>query len=519
MGVVAAVAGAAGAFNTEDLWVLSTAATHAAVALTNGRLFELVRRGKAEWETAFDALAEGLVVVDHLGKIVRANRGLERILGRDVTALAGAAFAPLVGAPPEQVDALVGAAPGAPPATLVVRSPGRGRVLRLTGASAGSEGGTSALVVLVEDVTDQRALEGQLIQSEKMAAVGQLVSGIAHELNNPLTSIAGLSELLLEQARIPEESRDHLRVIQAQAERAGRIVQNLLTFARKGTPERTPTDLNDVASRTALLIAYELRLRGIALEETLADGPVMVLADRYELQQVALNLLTNAVQAVAAARASGGVVRIETALDDATATLRVFDNGAGVSAEHVSQLFTPFFTTKDPGQGTGLGLSISYGIVEAHGGRLAYAPAPEGGSVFSITLPRHRAAVPVAAPAGRTILLVDDDPKHERLVAALFARDGYAVEAVRNVATALARLARGGVDLVVADAQLAAPGGGTVAGAILGAHPDLRERLIVAVPRGAPGTADRLRAEGHRVVPYPYELKALRAAAEEALGQ
>lgn len=518
MGVVAAAGGASGAFSTEDLWVLSTAATHAAVVLANGSLFEMVQRGKAEWETAFDALAEGIAVVGRDGQIARANRALGRILGREVTALAGIEFAPLVADPPDPVRELLTRSPGIASPPLVVRSPERGRMLRLTGAQLGGEGGSPALVVLVEDVTDQRALEGQLIQSEKMAAVGQLVSGIAHELNNPLTSIAGLSELLLEQARVAPEARDHLRVIQTQAERAGRIVQNLLTFARKGTPERTPTDLNDVAARTALLIAYELRLRGITLEERLAEGAVPVLADRYELQQVVLNLLTNAVQAVAAAERSGdGIVRLATSMSDGKAWLRVTDNGNGVLPEHASLLFTPFFTTKEPGQGTGLGLSISYGIVEAHGGRLEYAPAHPAGSEFSLSLPIHQVeAPPVLA---RRILLADDDPKHERLIAALFAREGHVVEAVRTTRAALERLKSGGIDLVVVDARLPGPQGGTVVSALLDAAPGLRGRMIVAVPRTAPATGERLRAAGHRVVPYPYDLRALRAAAEEALAQ
>ena len=161
------------------------------------------------------------------------------------------------------------------------------------------------MVILVEDVTEQRIMEAQLIQNDKMASIGQLVSGVAHELNNPLTSIAGLTELLLERDPPPDFPREHLRVIHDQAERAGRIVRNLLTFARKGVAEKTAVDLNDVAARTSLLIVYELQLHGIELESELSPEPVVVLGDRYELQQVLLNLVTNAVQAVSQLRRGG----------------------------------------------------------------------------------------------------------------------------------------------------------------------------------------------------------------------
>jgi two-component system NtrC family sensor kinase len=229
-----------------------------------------------------------------------------------------------------------------------------------------------------------------------MASIGQLVSGVAHELNNPLTSIAGLSELLLERPAHMELPREHLRVIHAQAERAGRIVRNLLTFARKGVPEQTAVDLNDVVARTSLLIVYELQLHGIELFSHLSPDPVVVLGDRYELQQVLLNLVTNAVQAVAGLE-QGKPRRIilSTSRSGGDAVLRVRDSGPGVPKHLAPYLFTPFFTTKAPGEGTGLGLSLSYGLVKTHGGALTYEPPAEGGAEFCVTLPLHDPELPI----------------------------------------------------------------------------------------------------------------------------
>src|SRR3954462_6593006 len=305
MGALAVADRQGGPFTTEDLWLLSTVATNASVVLANSRLYEMVRRSKEEWETAFNALTEGIAVVGPAGRMLRANRALAAMAEADEQALVGRNFSETLFGRNEAVDDLLRAARrGERAGPLVVRLEQSQRVLRLTaapfaertGAPRAAEGG--AVVVLVEDVTEQRVLEAQLIQNDKMASIGQLVSGVAHELNNPLTSIAGLTELLLERDPQLGMPREHLRVIHDQAERAGRIVRNLLTFARKGVPEKTAVDLNDVVTRTSLLIMYELQLHGIELESELSPTPPVVLGDRYELQQVLLNLVTNAVQAV-----------------------------------------------------------------------------------------------------------------------------------------------------------------------------------------------------------------------------
>ncbi len=372
MGALAVADRQGGPFTTEDLWLLSTVATNASVVLANSRLYEIVRRSKEEWETTFNALTEGIAVVGPSGEVLRANRALVRLAEAPEPGLEGRNFCEMLFGTAEAVADLIGAAHrGERTAPLVIRLERTERVLRLTAAPlAARPAEPGRVVVLVEDVTEQRLMEAQLIQNDKMASIGQLVSGVAHELNNPLTSIAGLTELLLER-EVPGVPREHLRVIHEQAERAGRIVRNLLTFARKGVAEKEPVDLNDVLSRTTLLVTYELQLQDIELESALSAEPVVVLGDRHELQQVLLNLVTNAVQAVSTLPPGRPRrIRLSAERAGAEAVLRVRDNGPGVPPHLVPHLFTPFFTTKAlrPGRGRFHGAGGPHGAVRARAG-------------------------------------------------------------------------------------------------------------------------------------------------------
>ncbi|HEX6643929.1 MAG TPA: ATP-binding protein [Gemmatimonadales bacterium] len=513
IGAIAVTERRGGPFTTEDLWLLSTVATNASVALANSRLFGIVEQGRREWETAFNALREGIAVITPAGAIQRANSSLARMAGTAEEELLGGNFRELLFGETEAAAALIEAAhQGESPPPVVLRPEGSDRFLRLTIAPLDLEAGPGgSMVALVEDVTEQRSMEAQLFQNEKMAAIGQLVSGVAHELNNPLTSIAGLSELLLEQDAGHEAPRQHLRIIHEQAERAGRIVRNLLTFVRKGTPEQAPVDVNDVVGRTVLLVNYEIRLREVELVTRLHPLPLVVLGDPHELQQVLLNLLTNAVQALAALP-PGRLRRItvETARVEDRIILAVRDTGDGVPPELEPNLFTPFFTTKPAGQGTGLGLSLSYGLIQAHGGTLAYEDGPDGGAEFTIELPA--AALPAAgepAPPARKrrILIVDDDPTAHRVVSALFPTDRYRVEGARNGAEGLAMAAAADYDLVIADASLVSPGGGHFIDALRESDPRWAERIVVVGARG----------EGRRVS-KPFDVRRLRSLAEEVLG-
>src|SRR6266581_4247473 len=277
-----------GVFVPEDVRLLSTLATHAAVVIANARFFEMVRRAKEQWETAFDALSEGIAVVDDEGRVRRSNRALADLLNMPLQNVVGTPLGEaLLGKTSALQELLAATRRGDRPAPLVARSERLRRAVRVNAARIPGAATELSIVVMVEDVTEQQALETQLVQSEKLAAVGQLVSGVAHELNNPLTSIAGLSEFLLEQKELGKKDRGHLQVIQEQAERASRIVRNLLTFARKGGTERVPVDLNDVIRRTLSLTSYDLKLKDITVERELSGALPEVFGDRHGLQQVA----------------------------------------------------------------------------------------------------------------------------------------------------------------------------------------------------------------------------------------
>ena len=509
-----------GVFAPEDVRLLSTVATHAAIVIANARFFEMVRRAKEQWETAFDSLSEGIAVVDDAGRVRRANRSLAEMLGAPIAEVIGRDLATaLVGSSPSVRDLLAAARAGERIQPIVLRSTTLNRTIRVTTAHIPAPAYDQSVVVLVEDVTDQQALESHLIQSERLAAVGQLVSGVAHELNNPLTSIAGLSEFLLEQKELPTKDRGHLRVIHEQADRAGRIVRNLLTFARQGPAEQVPMDLNDVIQRTLLLMSYDLTLKDITIEKDLATLPP-VLGDRHALQQVLLNLLNNAAQAVSE-NPPGRPRSIQlTSWFDDRVRMKVADSGPGIRDDVLPHLFTPFFTTKEPGQGTGLGLSITYSIVEAHGGRITVERPAQGGAAFLVDLPAaptgaavHPTPIPEAGPplprAKRSILLVDDDPAVRRLVKALFGREGHTVEVARNAQHALDLARTKTYDLILADAQARARDHLFVS-RLVEAYPALKGRMLVATGDVRAGADDALAQLGLRYVRKPFNLRNLR---------
>jgi two-component system NtrC family sensor kinase len=260
-------------------------------------------------------------------------------------------------------------------------------------------GDVTSVVVLMTDITDAAMIQAKLMHTEKMAAVGQLVSGVAHEVNNPLTAIMGFSDLLMENPELPGSARQDLQVILEEAQRTKEIVQNLLSFARQRPPQRQRLQINDILRKTIALRAYDFSNHGVQVLENFDPRLPELIGDSHQLQQVFLNILNNAYDAVQAA-ARPGLIEIETTQDNGWVEILFRDNGEGI--QHPERIFDPFFTTKEVGQGTGLGLSICYGIVREHEGEILCANNPDmSGATFSVRLPiRTKAELKVISMAG-----------------------------------------------------------------------------------------------------------------------
>jgi two-component system NtrC family sensor kinase len=536
VGAIAAVREYPDPFSSTDLRQLSTVATHTAIVLENARLFTLVTSGKRQWEATFDALTDGVVVLDGDDRILRANRTIAELLGTPIPAVVNTDFiSTLTGDLPAVRSYLAAARSGKASSTLTVQAAPIGRTLRMSADPMPGDGDGS-IVVLVEDVTEREAMEANLIQSEKMAAVGHLVSGVAHELNNPLTSIAGVSDLLLEKASTSPDELPHLKLIHQQAERASHIVRNLLTFARKGPAGTAAVDLNQITESAVSLIEHDMKLRQIDLGLDLCESPLTVTGDKHELQQIVLNLLTNAVQAVAdIPEGQPRKIRLITSSNNRQAILVICDSGPGIPEHLLPQVFLPFFTTKGPGEGTGLGLSITYRLVESHGGTIVAGPGPDGGTQFTVTLPLpadddplHTS--PVIPPVAQTpapvkhprahiparILVVDQDPAVRLSLNVLLTDAGHTVSETGNASQALHVLRSVDFDLVVVEPEISLGSTG-IAEAILDEFPELRDRLVLITADVRVETGRLLRSTGCRLLHKPLSPEQLRSTISEIL--
>ena len=527
-------------FDLADERLLALIAGQIVVAVQNARLHDSVRRGKQEWERTFDAISDPIAVFDERGKLLRGNTALAALLERPVTELPGI--------PCHEVGLCGGGCPscavgrallqeGAERAEITLASQ---QILSVTTFPADGLTEGASVVQVAKNVTEEtrsarrlqalsdelakangqltatlerlKSTQAQLLQAEKLSAIGQLVAGVAHELNNPLTSVIGFAQLLESEWRSGDVSRSSdavgqdLRRIAEESGRAASIVRNLLAFARRQTAARVPQDVADLVGRVLSLRTYEFRLNSIELvTEFDADLPP-VLVDGGQLQQALLNLVLNAEQAMRGRSLRRLTVAARLDRRAGAVELSVADTGHGIDHSNLTRIFDPFFTTRDVGEGTGLGLSICYGIIRDHGGHISVASRVGVGTTFTILLPARQGGA--AADRG-TLLVAHPDQGERDFMTAALAAWGYAVAPAASATDALERYRLGGCAAAFVDRGILAadlPGWRA-------AHAAAPQPLIVVSTAADDGEVEQFgRQQGCAVLMPPFQLRAMRAA-------
>ncbi len=495
----------------------------AGIALENARLVELLSIGKREWEQTVDAFNQAICFVDPQGGVRRANRMFAELIKLPVTALPGRPWLTLL--PPSWVDPVARLLTPEGASTPIEVRAGE-RTLLVTAIPAGEPG---AAVLLFEDQTEKRRLQEQLLQSEKMSAIGQLIAGVAHDLNNPLASVVGFSDLLGEAADVPPRLAEPLAVIRQEAERASAIVRNLLSFARRQEGERQLQSIRPILESTHQLLKNQLLAARIELSLTFEPGLPEVEVHANQIKQVFVNIINNAAQAIASTRAREGRGRIEiaTKCEPDGLSVNVSDNGPGIPEAVAQRVFEPFFSTKSEGEGTGLGLSISLGIVKEHGGNISVDPGGAGsgrGATFTIELPTGVRAErsPLAqgaetepAPAERherlRVLVVDDEPHILHYMQATLESWGHEVVLAHDGSQALKRALMQPFDLIICDLRMPRLGGREMFHTLARMHPTVADRIIFATGDTVRGdTLQFLEELGRPFLQKPFKLDALR---------
>jgi PAS domain S-box-containing protein len=383
--------------STEDMALLGAVAGQAATALENARLYGQLRVKADEIErlrqfsdSVVESLSDGLLVVDLEDRILRWNRRLEQLLGLE----RGRAIGRRLPAVLDKVflDTIYAARRDAPDGATLFRVPlvsthgGQKRSLLVNAGISPfktADGAQAGWIVVLEDITDRANLEEQLRLSEKMAAIGLLAAGVAHEVNTPLTGISSFTQMLLERSDPADPKTQLLEKIERQTFRAAKIINSLLNLARPSDGEAGPVDVNVVIGDVLSLLEHQFKSGHIQVRKELATPAMLIRGVEYKLQQVFLNLFLNARDAMP----KGGWFSISTRVEGADAIVELSDTGVGIPAEHLARIYDPFFTTKPEGRGTGLGLSVTYGIVQEHGGTLSCDSVPGQGTRFRLTLP------------------------------------------------------------------------------------------------------------------------------------
>lgn len=524
--VLQLVRAAGASFAVAEIERLAQIADHAGAGYQTASAGQALRKSEERYRRLFSAATDAIFTLDRAGTILSFNQSAERLWSVRSRAAVGRpwdevlAFEDLATVGEQFRRTLAGESSVFE--TPVRRPGGEPGIVAITVSPLVEEGRVTTVLGIVRDVTDQRRVQAQLLQAEKMSAIGQLVGGMAHEINNPLASILVNMELLVGEAKDAAQL-ESLQAIKLEADRAAQIVRNLLTYVRGQGSERAVVDLREAVRGALALRRNQLLSQQIEVSADLPEAPVLVWGNTINLQQVLMNLLVNAEQAIRGSRGRGHVW-LRLAAGEHLATIVVEDDGPGIPAEFVSRIFDPFYTTKPEGEGTGLGLSVSAGIIADHNGKIAATERPGGGARFVVELPLSQARPapempparprpPLPAPAGARrgrILLVDDEPDIRRSISKFLTRTGWQVDLADSGEEGLRLLEEGEYEVVLCDLRMPGMSGHEFYRHLQAQEAPAVQRLIFMTGDVLSPEASRFLAEARRpVLSKPFALRDL----------
>jgi signal transduction histidine kinase/GAF domain-containing protein/ActR/RegA family two-component response regulator len=524
-------------FTDEEIMRAETLAHQAAIALENARLFQVVSRSRKEWVMTFDAMQDCVSVHDTTGKVIRANVSLARRLNTIPQKVIGR-FCSEIYNPARSSQSSCRHAHALQSETLSVEEitlPVMGGVFQISVSPWYDKNNRLAGTIHVaKDISNEKLLQQQLIQSEKLSAIGQLISGIAHELNNPLTGVMGYSQLLQLRKDLDQRTKESLLKINTLAQRCQKIVQNLLSFAPRQNPERTQSDINELLEKTVELRSFDLRVKNIEISREFDRKLPKTIADANQLQQVFLNVLTNAEYAMLKAHGKGNlIIRTRTDEHNARIIVEVIDDGPGIPESILPKIFDPFFTTKEVGDGTGLGLFISFGIIKEHGGIIYARSRLEEGSTFVIELPiiarlpEDPGTVPELTTQarqfetlvrGKRILVVDDEKYLLDFFVEVFHGLPMFVDTASDGRMAMNKMQMGDYDLILTDFKMPQMSGRDLFNWTRENRPHLANRIIfVTGDTVSRETRSFFEDNQNRYLAKPFKIEEVKEIIQQAL--
>ena len=519
-------------YSESDVAHVEAMADLLSVALANADLLETLRKAEWRFRTLFRAAPDAVLTVFESGRIREANDAVHDIFGVHPVQMVGRTLDEFV--TPDDMGRLrqeLAHVLNGAPSRLEIRARhgiGENATVRIVQLAARllPEADPPQVLFLGRDMTSEREMRARLAETERLAAVGELVAGVAHEVNNPLCTISAFAQLLQRDDGLAEEQRESIDVICSETQRASQVLRDLLTFARRSEGENATIQLNDLLERTMRLRVYEMDSLGIRAEYDFASDLPLTRGDPRQIQQVVLNLVMNAIQAMEPM--GGGTLRLRSFAENGRVVLEVSDTGRGIPEPARAHVFEPFYTTKR--SGTGLGLSVSYGIVASHGGEISIVETGESGTTFRISFPTLYGAedcepdsierISTDSPlSGIHLLFVDDELALHGAIRSYARARGFTVVTAVDGAAALAAARKERFDAVACDLRMGGLDGPALFEILRREHPELAARtLFITGDLMSASSRSFLESAGQPVLEKPFDLELLESSMAALLG-